>query len=289
MYFRHRYYDPKMGRFVSRDPLGVWGDPSQMGNAQSAFNCNPVNLRDPFGLDDRMETPGETAERLRTETPDERIQRELTEARIRGAYARLRWGDRDTQHVWRQFGWGGKQTVLLSFNDYVYIPGTPTFQWTEGSTKEEDGQYRINVSPRRMGEKTDEEIDLILLHEIAHAGNWGGQGALQSAMQHFRMYALFAALLQEALSREFYQRVNDILQPQPGQDAGVSRDIGIGIAIAKLKEEFKEKGLKKLHSKRSRKTRWSSSAIRHRMERALEQAWEDYEAWQKYLAGLGHQ
>ena len=51
MYFRNRYYDPKLGRFISRDPLGVWGDPGQMGNAQSAFGNNPGNVIDPFGLD----------------------------------------------------------------------------------------------------------------------------------------------------------------------------------------------------------------------------------------------
>jgi RHS repeat-associated protein len=50
MHFRARYYDPKLGRFISRDPLGVWGDRSQLGNAQSAFGNNPVNVTDPTGL-----------------------------------------------------------------------------------------------------------------------------------------------------------------------------------------------------------------------------------------------
>jgi RHS repeat-associated protein len=50
-YFRARFYDPSMGRFVSRDPKGVWGDAANLGNAQSAFANNPVNVRDPFGQD----------------------------------------------------------------------------------------------------------------------------------------------------------------------------------------------------------------------------------------------
>ena len=49
-YYRLRYYDPVSGRFVSRDPLGLWGDPGQRGNGQSYCGNNPVNRRDPFGL-----------------------------------------------------------------------------------------------------------------------------------------------------------------------------------------------------------------------------------------------
>ncbi len=37
------------GRFVSRDPLGNWGDPGQLGNAQNYAGCNPINWTDPFG------------------------------------------------------------------------------------------------------------------------------------------------------------------------------------------------------------------------------------------------
>lgn len=49
MYFRHRFYDSKVGRFVSRDPLDIWGDAANLGNAQTAFRNNPVNYRDPMG------------------------------------------------------------------------------------------------------------------------------------------------------------------------------------------------------------------------------------------------
>ncbi|MCA8923829.1 MAG: RHS repeat-associated core domain-containing protein [Planctomycetes bacterium] len=49
-YYRLRYYDPVAGRFVSRDLLGLWGDPGQRGNGQSYCSNNPVNLVDPMGL-----------------------------------------------------------------------------------------------------------------------------------------------------------------------------------------------------------------------------------------------
>lgn len=49
-HYRMRYYDAGVGRFVSRDPVGIWGDPGQKGNAQSYCGNNPVNRTDPTGL-----------------------------------------------------------------------------------------------------------------------------------------------------------------------------------------------------------------------------------------------
>ena len=46
-YYRARYYDPKVGRFVSKDPIGfAGGDVNLYGYAQN----NPVNYTDPTGL-----------------------------------------------------------------------------------------------------------------------------------------------------------------------------------------------------------------------------------------------
>src|SRR5207248_6055587 len=50
VYFRARYYNPDTGRFTSRDPIGVWGDPGQIGNGYGAFNNSPVNFVDPSGF-----------------------------------------------------------------------------------------------------------------------------------------------------------------------------------------------------------------------------------------------
>ena len=45
-YNRFRYYDPDVGRFVSQDPIGLWG-----GSNLFAYAVNPTGWIDPLGLD----------------------------------------------------------------------------------------------------------------------------------------------------------------------------------------------------------------------------------------------
>ena len=46
-YYRARYYDPEIGRFISEDPLGF-----EAGiNFYAYVNNNPINFNDPFGKD----------------------------------------------------------------------------------------------------------------------------------------------------------------------------------------------------------------------------------------------
>ena len=49
-YFRNRYMDPALGRFTSRDPIGIWGDAANIGNGFTYAASNPWSLVDPFGL-----------------------------------------------------------------------------------------------------------------------------------------------------------------------------------------------------------------------------------------------
>jgi len=49
--YRARSYDPRLGRFMQRDPIGIWGDESNFGNAFSYVGEDPVNDADPFGLE----------------------------------------------------------------------------------------------------------------------------------------------------------------------------------------------------------------------------------------------
>jgi len=49
-YYRLRYYDPDLGAFISRDPLGTWGDPLNGGNGSLYVGHAPGTWVDPWGL-----------------------------------------------------------------------------------------------------------------------------------------------------------------------------------------------------------------------------------------------
>ena len=49
MYFRNRYYDPHLGRFLTVDPIGVWGDAGNWGNGMGFAWSSPLTINDPQG------------------------------------------------------------------------------------------------------------------------------------------------------------------------------------------------------------------------------------------------
>ena len=49
-WFRTRHMDPRIGRFLSRDVIGIWGDPASYGNGTAFSGNNPWSYRDPLGL-----------------------------------------------------------------------------------------------------------------------------------------------------------------------------------------------------------------------------------------------
>ena len=49
-YYRTRYLDPRSGRFTTRDTIGIWVDPSNLGNGYSYVGDNPAKWVDPYGL-----------------------------------------------------------------------------------------------------------------------------------------------------------------------------------------------------------------------------------------------
>ena len=50
-YCRTRFLDPAIGRFISKDSIGDWGDPGNVGNGMTFCGNDPVNCVDPFGLE----------------------------------------------------------------------------------------------------------------------------------------------------------------------------------------------------------------------------------------------
>jgi RHS repeat-associated protein len=47
---RNRYYSTGLGRFLTRDPLGVWGDAGNLGNGYAYGYNDPIGVGDPLGL-----------------------------------------------------------------------------------------------------------------------------------------------------------------------------------------------------------------------------------------------
>ena len=55
----YRYFSPTIGRFISPDPIGIWGDEFSLGSAFTYCGNSPTTRIDPFG--DECTTPAQTA------------------------------------------------------------------------------------------------------------------------------------------------------------------------------------------------------------------------------------
>jgi RHS repeat-associated protein len=49
-YYRTRYLEPTIGRFTTRDTIGVWGDAGNLGNGVAYVGAKPLHQVDPVGL-----------------------------------------------------------------------------------------------------------------------------------------------------------------------------------------------------------------------------------------------
>jgi len=48
-YYRTRYLDSAAGRFITRDTIGIWGDPEELGNGYTYVANRPSSATDPSG------------------------------------------------------------------------------------------------------------------------------------------------------------------------------------------------------------------------------------------------
>jgi RHS repeat-associated protein len=55
---RHRYYSVVLGRFLTSDPLGVWGDLRSRGSGYAYCGCRPLNCSDRLGLQAESDSGG---------------------------------------------------------------------------------------------------------------------------------------------------------------------------------------------------------------------------------------
>ncbi|MBN4055090.1 hypothetical protein JYT15_01125, partial [Acidimicrobium ferrooxidans] len=51
---RNRWYEAERGRWIQRDPKGMYGDAANRGNAYGALGGNPNDFLDPFGLEKKI-------------------------------------------------------------------------------------------------------------------------------------------------------------------------------------------------------------------------------------------
>lgn len=59
-FYRNRYFDKDLGRFISRDLEGCWGDRRNLGNGYTYVGNNSLNYSDPLGLEETIVLPDET-------------------------------------------------------------------------------------------------------------------------------------------------------------------------------------------------------------------------------------
>src|SRR5207247_6408946 len=67
-FMRARYYIPPQGRFLQRDPIGVWEDEANVGNGYTLASNDAVNGTDSYGLDGTTEHASQNVKRDAEET-----------------------------------------------------------------------------------------------------------------------------------------------------------------------------------------------------------------------------
>jgi RHS repeat-associated protein len=127
-YMRARYMDPKSGRFVSRDPIGMWGDLANLGNGASYAGNNPWSTTDPTGMK-RCETEEEkqARRRARREGLRRELERMRQDGRIKGDTSYWKSSD----HGW-EFGYN-------PFEPPKYTPPLASVTTTESTYSSVNG------------------------------------------------------------------------------------------------------------------------------------------------------
>lgn len=118
--YRSRYFDPLAGRFISRDSIGLWGDPANMGNGYAYVGNNPWTGVDPDGrFGALLSSMGRAAM-----SPGGR---KAIGATFSAAGAWWTWGEvTRSQRCWEPFRWNyaaGKAAVALAPLYLVFSKG----------------------------------------------------------------------------------------------------------------------------------------------------------------------
>ncbi|WP_249384137.1 RHS repeat-associated core domain-containing protein [Chitinivorax sp. B] len=110
IYYRARWYDPSIGRFTQRDPIGLQGGINQYGYVGQ----NPINLVDPMGLLAQAVQPVKLSSYVNNSGP------------VMGSGGQSLRANMETMSDWSQPACGIGD--LCAGNDFRNQVGTPTFR-----------------------------------------------------------------------------------------------------------------------------------------------------------------
>ena len=127
-YNRFRYYDPEVGRYIGKDPIGLLG-----GSNPYAYTSNPVNWVDPLGLQQGCPPTYKTPFKPLTPKQKRALQAKVRNRTItQNEYAHLQWHRRFANR--RQRGvdrfWAGERRLVREYTSGTSgrnMPGTRNY------------------------------------------------------------------------------------------------------------------------------------------------------------------
>ncbi|MEQ8820035.1 MAG: RHS repeat-associated core domain-containing protein [Sumerlaeia bacterium] len=157
-YYKRRYYDDGLGRFVSRDPIGTWGDYLAMGNGYGYVGNNSLVGMDPLGLEEaKADNSVAECERLKkTMYQDEFIRKIREGLEKKGCDLPLVWCG-ECKETWRGY----------------------CSEWSEEDGGKFNRRSKIVVCTNNFTDPT--EMLEVFRHEFVHASdNCDGKGSIKN-------------------------------------------------------------------------------------------------------------
>jgi RHS repeat-associated protein len=117
-YYRTRYLDPRVGGFTTRDTIGQWADTLNLGNARAYLAHNPINKRDPMGLDALEDRFKEVFDDVIDRQPWSDLEKETVRALLLKLIraAQFKWCE-ETGINGKCYEWANKFTEDIVYND----------------------------------------------------------------------------------------------------------------------------------------------------------------------------
>jgi RHS repeat-associated protein len=169
-YYRNRYYNPLNGRFISRDPFGIWGDINNHGNPMAYVGNNPSNRTDPLGLDSPAGTDKASG--------DKSSPPEISEKDIKDEADRMKKEQPLPRCLWDMLRWIKYDSKYRN---------CPTQKWKVRGQVMDGGEfnyYYIGMACALKGMSWEECLGMIILYKDTQSiGILPGSGAMTANIQ----------------------------------------------------------------------------------------------------------